>query len=134
MSMSHLSEPSAASARRIPHASWDRRAVFTERRNAPGEETEGTADSFVAIADGWKLIWNVVLRDDRPEFELFDHANDPLDLVNLADDRVEVVADLQGEIERWRAMAEAAKVTPDGEDGEVSREELEQLRALGYAN
>jgi len=113
---------------------WDRRAVFTERKNPPGEETEGTADSFVAIADGWKLIWNVVLRDDRPEFELFDHVNDPLDLVNIADNHVEVVADLQGEIERWRAMAEAAKVTSEGEDGDVSPEELEQLRALGYAN
>ena len=31
-------------------------------------------------------------------------------------------------------MAEAAKVTTDGEDGEVSPEELEQLRALAYAN
>lgn len=78
----------------------------------------------------WSSRWT----DDRPEFELFDHVNDPLDLVNLADDHVEVVADLRGEIERRRAMAEAAKVTPDGEDGDVSSEELEQLRALGYAN
>ena len=31
-------------------------------------------------------------------------------------------------------MAEAAKVTTGGEDGDVSSEELEQLRALGYAN
>ena len=76
----------------------------------------------------------MIVRDDRPEFELFDHVNDPLDLVNLADDHLEVVADLHGEIERWRAMAEAATVTTDGEDGDVSPEELEQLRALGYAN
>jgi arylsulfatase A-like enzyme len=113
---------------------WSRRAVFTERKNPPGEETEGTADSFVAVADGWKLIWNVVVRDDRPEFELFDHVNDPLDLVNLADDNAEVVAELQGEIERWRVMAEAAKVTVGDEAGDVSAEELEQLRALGYAD
>ncbi|MEX1310034.1 MAG: sulfatase, partial [Candidatus Sulfomarinibacteraceae bacterium] len=71
---------------------WDRRVVFTERKQPPGEETEGTADSFAAIADGWKLIWNVVVRDDRPEFELFDHAADPLNLVNLADDHPERVA------------------------------------------
>ncbi len=31
-------------------------------------------------------------------------------------------------------MAEAAKVTTDGETGDVSPEEVEQLRALGYAN
>ena len=113
---------------------WKRRAVFTERKNPPGEETEGTADSLVAVADGWKLIWNVIVRDDRPEFELFDHVNDPLDLVNLADGHPERVADLRGEIESWRTMAEAAKVSTDGEEGDVSPEELEQLRALGYAN
>lgn len=31
-------------------------------------------------------------------------------------------------------MAEVAKVTTDGEDGDISPEELEQLPALGYAN
>ena len=110
------------------------RAVFTERRNPPGEETEGTADSFAVIADGWKLIWNTVVRDERAELELFDHVNDPLNLVNLAEHNPEVVADLKAEIERWRVMTEAQKVTADGEGEEVSAEELEQLRALGYVN
>ena len=113
---------------------WDRRVVFTERKQPPGEETEGTADSFAAIADGWKLIWNVVVRDDRPEFELYDHAADPLNLVNLAGDHPERVAELRGEIERWRTTAEAARVSADGDHADVSPEELEQLRALGYAN
>lgn len=36
--------------------------------------------------------------------------------------------------ERWRAMVEAAKVNAGGEGGDVSREELEQLRALRYSN
>ncbi|HSO22458.1 MAG TPA: sulfatase, partial [Chondromyces sp.] len=80
---------------------WNRRAVFTERKNPPGEETEGTADSLAVIADGWKLIWNVVVRDERPEHELFDHVNDPLNLHNIAERHPEVVADLRGEIERW---------------------------------
>jgi iduronate 2-sulfatase len=113
---------------------WDRRAVFTERKNPPGEETEGTADSFAVIADGWKLIWNVVIRDDRPEFELFDHVNDPLNLINVADRNPDLVADLRLQLERWREMTEAQKVTGDGEGAEVSAEELAQLRALGYAN
>ena len=60
---------------------WNRRAVFTERKNPPFEETEGTPDAYAVIADGWKLIWNEVVRDDRPELELFDHVNDPLNLV-----------------------------------------------------
>ena len=113
---------------------WNERAVFTERMNPPFEATEGTADSFAIFADGWKLIWNVVVRDDRPELELFDHPNDPLDLVNLAEQHPEVVAGLQLQLEQWREMTEAAKVTPDGEGVDVSPEELEQLRALGYAN
>jgi arylsulfatase A-like enzyme len=113
---------------------WNERAVFTERKNPPFEATEGTADSFAILADGWKLIWNVVVRDDRPELELFDHRNDPLNRVNLADQHPEVVADLRLQIEEWREMTEAAKVTPDGDGADVSPEELEQLRALGYAN
>ena len=124
-----MAAPGGASA-----TDWEPRVVFTERMQPPGEQTEGTADSFVAIADGWKLIWNVVVRDDRPEFELFDHAADPLNLVNIAGDHPGRVADLRGEIERWRTMTEAARVTADGDGADVSPEELEQLRALGYAN
>jgi hypothetical protein len=45
-----------------------------------------------------------------------------------------VVADLRLQLEEWRKMTESQKVTPDGEGAEISAEELEQLRALGYAN
>jgi arylsulfatase A-like enzyme len=79
---------------------WNERAVFTERKNPPFEATDGTADSFAILADGWKLIWNEVVRDDRPEIELFDHRNDPLDLVNLADRHPDVVADLRHQLEQ----------------------------------
>ncbi|MCJ7755480.1 MAG: hypothetical protein MUP13_13025, partial [Thermoanaerobaculales bacterium] len=72
--------------------------------------------------------------DDRPELELFDHVNDPLNLVNLAGDNPEVVADLRLQLEQWREMVEAQKVKPDGEGADISPEELAQLRALGYAN
>ena len=111
---------------------WDRRAVFTERKNPPFEETEGTPDAYAVIADGWKLIWNEVVRDDRPELELFDHVNDPLNLVNLANKHPDVVADLRLELDRWREMTAAEKV--ETEDKELSDEELEQLRALGYVD
>jgi arylsulfatase A-like enzyme len=113
---------------------WNERAVFTERKNPPFEATDGTADSFAILADGWKLIWNEVVRDDRPEIELFDHRNDPLDLVNLADRHPDVVADLRHQLEQWRNMAEAARVEQDRDGADVSPEELAQLRALGYAN
>jgi arylsulfatase A-like enzyme len=124
-----LASPGAPSA-----LGWNERAVFTERKNPPFEATEGTADSFAILADGWKLIWNEVVRDERPEIELFDHRNDPLDLVNLADKHPEVVADLRLQLEEWREMTETAKVQHDGDNSDVSPEELAQLRALGYAN
>ncbi len=113
---------------------WNERAVFTERKNPPFEATEGTADSFAIIAGGWKLIWNEVVRDDRPELELFDHRNDPLDLINLADTHPDVVADLRSQLEEWRAMTEARRVAPDDAGVDVSPDELAQLRALGYAD
>jgi arylsulfatase A-like enzyme len=115
-------------------AGWGRRAVFTERKNPPGESTEGTADSFAVIADGWKLIWNVVVRDDRPEIELFDHRNDPLNRVNVADRHPQVVADLRSQLESWHEMVEAQKVGSEEAGAEIDPEELAQLRALGYAN
>ncbi len=115
-------------------AGWNSRAVFTERKNPPGEATEGTADSFAVLADGWKLIWNVVVRDDRPEIELFDHRNDPLNRVNVADRHPQVVADLRSQLESWRDMVESQKVSSEGAGAEIDPEELAQLRALGYAN
>lgn len=51
-----------------------------------------------------------------------------------ADRHPEVVADLRLQLEQWREMTEAQKVRPDGEGADVSPEELEQLRTLGYAN
>jgi arylsulfatase A-like enzyme len=124
-----LAEPHEAGS-----AGWSRRAVFTERKNPPGEATEGTADSFAVLADGWKLIWNVVVRDDRPEIELFDHHNDPLNRVNVADRHPQVVADLRGRLESWREMVEAQRVSAEDAGAEIDPEELAQLRALGYAN
>jgi arylsulfatase len=125
--------PLFASPREPTALGWHERAVFTERKNPPFEETEGTADSYAIVADGWKLIWNVVVRDDRPEFELFSHHSDPLDLVNVADLHPEMVADLRLQLEEWREMTERARVTSEGEGTDVGAEELEQLRALGYA-
>jgi hypothetical protein len=45
----------------------------------------------------------------------------------------DVVARLARELQAWRRMAEAARLTPDSAlAATVSAEELERLRALGY--
>jgi arylsulfatase A-like enzyme len=68
-----------------------------------------------------------------PEFELFDHAKDPLNLTNVAAEHPDVVKELAAELERWRQMATSAKLKSDADTAaSASPEELERLRALGY--
>jgi arylsulfatase A-like enzyme len=113
---------------------WPGGPVFSERRKIPGESTEGAPDAYTVVRDGWKLIWNVERRDERPELELFDHRKDPLNLNNVADDHATLLAELRGEIETWLERAEAQKVSDETLSEDLSPQELEQLRALGYVN
>jgi arylsulfatase A-like enzyme len=81
----------------------------------------------------WKLIHNVVRPADKPEFELFDFYRDPLDQKNVAAEHPEVVDRLAKMLDGWHQMAAAAKLKPDSELTKgMSREQLEQLRSLGY--
>jgi arylsulfatase A-like enzyme len=111
---------------------WRRAPVFAERKEPPGEPIEKAPDAYAVIDDGWKLIWNVVSRDERPEFELFDHEADPLNLSNLAEAHPDQVERLREILEAWRQSAGAAKVSDEGLAAELSQEELEELKALGY--
>ncbi len=84
---------------------------------------------MVAVNDGpWRLIY----RSDRPgRSELYAVDHDPLEQKDLAGDEPEVVTRLNDEA---RAYLESPSA-PWGEavDVELSDEELNQLRALGYA-
>ncbi|HVR29879.1 MAG TPA: hypothetical protein VMS86_10150, partial [Thermoanaerobaculia bacterium] len=85
------------------------------------------------ISGGWKLIHNVEPPPDVLEFELYDHAADPINVTNLADEHPDKVKALTDELARWRQAAEAAKLASDAElAAQASPEELERLRALGY--
>ena len=69
----------------------------------------------------------------RPEFELFDHARDPLDGVDVAAQHPDVVERLRRELDAWRKTVAAARLKPDSEGAAaLSPAELERLRALGY--
>ncbi|MDA8021252.1 MAG: sulfatase-like hydrolase/transferase [Thermoanaerobaculia bacterium] len=97
-----------------------------------------------AILDGsWKLVWNrgvgepgVVDREGQPvelpEYELYDHEADPLNLEDRAEAHPEVVASLAEQLERWLSWAEEQKLDESEEMADMSAEELEQLRSLGY--
>ncbi|MDA2926007.1 sulfatase [Acidobacteria bacterium AH-259-G07] len=113
---------------------WSKRAAISEKAAAvhmgapPPRETE----SFSVVQDGWKLIHNTKRPDGKPEFELYHHAEDPLNLNDLAAENPQIVKRLVSELESWRKIALAAQL-PEADSTEgLSKEELERLRSLGY--
>ena len=103
-------------------------------RPAASERDLGDGRSVSLVADGWKIVQNTDLPDeDHPEFELFDHRQDPLNLVNLADEHPDIVERLTKEVDRWQRQAESAQLQSDEELGAtLSADELKRLRSLGY--
>ena len=120
---------------------WHPRPVFAERKNIPPsggvatrvEAYDRDVDSHAIIVDGWKLIHNVRYTGDYPEFELFEHDEDPLDLENVASEHPDIVERLAAQLEDWHQFVTAARLPEDEEaaDG-MSPQELERLRSLGY--
>jgi arylsulfatase A-like enzyme len=103
-----------------------------ETTNPGGPPPRDTA-SVAVISGGWKLIHNTKRGAGKPEFELFDHAQDPLDARDLAAAHPDEVARLTKVLASWRRMADAARLKPDAEANKsLSKEELERLRSLGY--
>lgn len=114
---------------------WVGRPAFAERAITRELFVEQPVSEQVAqqviVADGWKLIRNVVRPEDRVEFELYRYEADPLDQKNVAADHPDVVTRLAEQIAAWheRALSEKIEeVTPE----ELSAEDLERLRSLGY--
>ncbi len=108
--------------------------MFSERLDPPGESDENAPDAFAVVHDGWKLIWNEKARDGRPEFELFNHREDPLNAINLAEQHPQRVEQLKRLIDGWRTQAESVRVSDEGLEETLSAEEIRELKALGYLN
>ena len=84
------------------------------------------------VGERFKLIWNVEAPDGVPPFELYDHGADPLDQHDLASEKPEVVESMKEDLEQWRSWAESRRLDETAATAEMSPEELEQLRSLGY--
>ena len=114
-------------------ARWQKRPAVSEWERRKDQLETRDVDAFSIILDGWKLIHNVERPQDYPEFELYHHANDPLDQKDLASDNQEIVERLAKQLERWHEWALAARLPSDAEATEdLPAEELERLRSLGY--
>jgi len=117
------------------HAASHGIAVSEKGRTLPRSEAPPPHETAAQaiVDDGYKLIQNVERPAGTPEFELFDHRSDPLDLHDVSAQHPEVVARLRRELEAWREAAEAARLKPDAETAAtLGKEQLERLRALGY--
>ncbi|HVR28598.1 MAG TPA: sulfatase, partial [Thermoanaerobaculia bacterium] len=69
---------------------WRRKPAITEKPYVAAREPGGYA-SYSIISGGWKLIHNVEPPPDVLEFELYDHAADPINVTNLADEHPDKV-------------------------------------------
>ena len=111
---------------------WPRPAV-TEASGRVSPTDVEPDESFAIALDGWKLVHHPKRPAGRPQFELYDRRQDPLDQKDVAAQHPEIVERLQKELAAWRKRAESMKVKRDSElAGTLSAEELERLRALGY--
>lgn len=114
-------------------AAWTGRPAFAEKQPTGAPEDRGVAESYAIVDGRWKLIHHVVRRPPGPEYELFDFAADPLDQEDVAAANGEVVARLARVLEAWKRAARSARLKPDDELAkELSPEQLETLRSLGY--
>ena len=112
---------------------WKHRPPIAEKQPMGGTDFPEASESYAVMDGNWKLIHNVQRSPEKPEFELFDFYQDPLDQKNVAAEHPDVVDRLGKMLDGWHQMAKAAKLKPDSELTKgMSKEQLDQLRSLGY--
>jgi arylsulfatase A-like enzyme len=132
-SLMPLIAPSAEGASR-----WRARPAFTQRFRSDAQIANplfDMPDAYSVIDGHWKLVRNVWRPEGSPlpEFQLFDHAADPLDQTDLAAANPDVVERLDALLDDWVSYAQAARIVDDDTALEnMSEAERKQLESLGY--
>ena len=114
---------------------WVERPAFSERKRIASrrERADYDVDQYSVVLDGWKLVRNVDPPEGMPEFELYDHADDPLDHNDVTAHHPDVVERLTAELVGRLRYVEARKLPTDEDVSEgLSPAELRRLRSLGY--
>jgi arylsulfatase A-like enzyme len=111
---------------------WKRRPLIAEKQPMGSPDFPEAGESYAIIDGRWKLVQNATRPPGKPEFELFDFYEDPLDRRDLARDNARVVERLARELESWKQGARAARLKADTDTANLTAAELERLRSLGY--
>jgi arylsulfatase A-like enzyme len=114
---------------------WRQRPAFAERSYAPAafeRQDDVKLETQAVIHEGWKLIRNTSRPEDWPEYELYDHVADPLNLENVADAHPDKVEELARLLDGWQEAALAARIETEQAAEDLSAEEIQKLRSLGY--
>jgi arylsulfatase A-like enzyme len=114
---------------------WRPRPAFAERAFATAafeDVDDRRLESLVVVHEGWKLIHNTSGPDGWPEYELYDHTADPLNLEDVADENPERVEQLARLLDGWHESALAARVETEEAAEDLSDDEIRKLRSLGY--
>ena len=99
----------------------------------PASGLAANGESYAIIMDGWKLVHNTQRLGGQPEFELYNHGEDPLDQANVAAENADRVERLSTELAGWRERALSGRLSSGAASASgASPEELERLQGLGY--
>jgi arylsulfatase A-like enzyme len=125
----------AARDHRPPDAlGWKPQPAVTEKAGtvSGGGPPPRDTESYGVVSEGWRLVDNVRRGPGVPEFELYHHPEDPLDLKDVAGQHSDVVQRLSGQLEAWRKMVLSNQLPKGATSEGISSKDLERLRSLGY--
>ena len=113
---------------------WEPQAAITQKAetNQTGGPRPYDTEAYAVVSDGWKLIHHTKPEEGKPEFELFHHAEDPLDLKDVSEGNPDRVKTLAALLESEMARILEGALEEGGSTENLSDEELQRLRSLGY--
>jgi arylsulfatase A-like enzyme len=138
LELSHLPTPETMQGQSLiplmAGTDWEPRPAISQKAetNQTGGPRPHDTEAYAIVSDGWKLIHHTKPDEGKPEFELFHHAEDPLDLKDVSDDNPDRVKTLAALLESERTRILEGALEEGGSTENLSDEELQRLRSLGY--